>query len=204
MYVVLISLLLSLPLKNRKRKGETTLSSGREYGREGEGCSLFLPIPQPKLRKVIYGKDGECAVKELYPALDIIEPLFNLKNVPNNSKKRLVKTVIQGLDKIRYLYKSDAYDYEKEYRLICTESDINLDKVRYEYQQQNDFSGRMRHYYEHEDLNIENLLVTDSLIMLGPCVPYRENICACIEVLKKRSGLLGPKIKVSKIPYRRS
>ena len=177
------------------------------YGREGEGCSLSLSIPHSCLQKVLYGtaeaKDTTGALKSV---LDSLEPLVRIrKSSLRDPIRKELATVIWGfLERIRYLYKSDAYEYEKECRLVVAESGTDKNKIRFEDQDRNNYHARIRHYYEHEKLAIKELLTTGSSITLGPCVPDSYNMRYYLEALKRKAGLIGPKIKFSKISYRKS
>ena len=177
------------------------------YGREGEGCSLSLSIPHSCLQKVLYGtaeaKDTTGALKSV---LDSLAPLVIIRNssIRNPIRKELATVIWRFLERIRYLYKSDAYEYEKECRLVVAESGTDKNKIRFEDQDRNNYYARIRHYYEHEKLAIKELLTTGSSITLGPCVPDSYNMRYYLEALKRNAGLLGPKIKSSKISYRKS
>ena len=178
----------------------------RTYGREGAGCSLSLTVPHSRLQKVLYGPSGvKSAVAELLPILDLLDPLVGINNssISENAKKQLAGVVWKSLERIRYLYKSQAYKYEHECRFVLLESDIgDKGKISIECQDQNS-PMRLRHYYEHKDLQIRNLLKSGSWVTLGPCVPYCDNVRYCLETLKKKAGLY-PEIKCSKITYRKS
>ena len=183
----------------------------QEYGQKGEGCSLSLHAPLSILRKVFYGpdsKDAKRTVKELRSVLDLLDPLeIDNPLIPESTSIKLAETVCNSLEKIRYLYKSDAYEHEKECRFVLLESDINKDKICFEYQDRNNSHAHIRHYYEHEALQIKNLMESGSSITLGPAIPvdYRDNLSYCMEELKQRAGFLyAPEIKFSDITYRKS
>lgn len=188
----------------------------RMYGKGGEGCSLSLKVSHSQLqellsrkvllRKVLYG-EGE----KLKKTVGILEPVFEslgpLVSTPTSDqelckdiKEKLSNTVWKFLEKFRYLYKSEAYDYENECRFILAEPDKN--KICFKYQERNNAHAHIRHYYEDEALQIKDLLISGSEITLGPCVPYSDNVRYCIETLLKRAEL-GAKVKISKIPYRK-
>ena len=182
----------------------------RTYGKEGEGCSLSLKVPRGQLKKVLYGAEE---VKEtgklLRSVLDSLKSLVEVSEQPigENIQKKLAQAVWESLEGIRYLYKSEAYDYEKECRFVLLESDIlgeDKDKICFEYQEQNNSPARIRHYYENKYLKTNRLLVTGSMIMLGPCVPYPHNIRYYLEALMRKAKLFGPKVNISTISYRKS
>ena len=180
----------------------------RTYGEEGDGCSLSIPVPRCQLQKVLYGPESvELTVKELGSVLDLLDPLLEIDklSIRESIQKKLAETVWESLERVRYLHKNEAYEYENECRSVVAESNIlEKDKIRFEEQDRNNSPGRIRHYYEREALEIKNLLITGSSIMLGPCVarvahPY--NMEYYLKTLMRRANLYGPEIKTSKIPY---
>lgn len=180
----------------------------RTYGREGEGCSLNLRIPRDRLRKVLYGaNEVKRAGKLLRPVLDVLYPLVSIRKrlIKEKVQKELAEVIWRHLEKIRYLYKSEAYEHERECRFVIPELDADKDKICFEYQEQNN-SPDVRHYYEHEDLKVENILTSGSLITLGPCLsdPDFYNMSYYIKSLLNKAGLAGPEIKLSGIFYRKS
>lgn len=182
----------------------------REYGQAGEGCSLSLYAPFSKLRRVFYGPSSEDAkrtVAELRSVLGLLDSLkIDDPAIPEEAQKKLAESVCKSLEKIRYLYKSEAYEHENECRFVLLESDIEKDKICFEYQDRNS-SPRIRHYYEHEDLQIKNLLHSGSSITFGPSIPvdYRDNLSYYTKELKRRIGdPFAPEIKFSDITYRKS
>ena len=180
------------------------------YGMDGEGCSLLLQVPCRRLQKVLYGvMKVKYTVKLLRPVLDSLEPLVRIRKSPIRERVRKILSwaVWEYLEKIRYLYKSEAYKRESEYRFVVAESDISdKDKICFKDQDQDNSPARIRHYYVDEDLGLEvkNLLVTGSLITLGPCVSHPYNVKYFLKTLMRRANLYGPEIKFSKIPYRKS
>ena len=145
----------------------------RAYGKEGAGCALSLHAPSG-LREVSYGPDSEKAkptVKELRSILDLLGPLkIDNPSMPEGVQKKLAESVCQSLERIRYLYKSKAYEHENECRFVLLESDIDKDKICFEYQDRNNSPARLRHYYDHENFQIKDLMKSGSSATLGPCV----------------------------------
>ena len=185
------------------------------YGKEGEGCSLSLPIPpilHSQLKKVLYGAEGvEGTANILSPVLDSLDSLR--KNywgtdgyVWEELARVVVNTAWEFLEEFRYLYKDEAYRYENECRFVLTEltePDIR-ENIRFEDHDPNKPPGRIRHYYEPEEIDIKELLVTGSKITLGPCVPHADSVKYHLSTLLRRVERPGPKIKISQIPYRKS
>ena len=194
--------------KKSKKDINDNLIFWRTYGQEGEGCSLSLSVPHSRLQKILYGTEKvKHTVKYLRSALDVLEPLIKINNssIRERIQENLARIVRKYLERIRYLYKNEAYEYENECRFVVTESNISdKNKIRFDDQEQNNSPGHIRHYYEHEDLKIDTLLVTGSLITLGPCVPYPYNVEYYLKTLMERARLGGQEIKISKIPYRKS
>ena len=198
---------------NSERDMSDNLVFWRTYGQEGEGCALSLRTPLSGLRKVFYGSEEESVkhtVKELQSVLEQLDPLVEIDNTSTRDsiQKELAETVWESLEKIRYLYKSEAYEYENECRFVIPELDIDdREKISIEYQDRNDSPARIRHYYENfedKDFQLNKLMESGSSITLGPCVPYRDNVRYCIEELKRKAGLHGPEVKDSKILYQKS
>ena len=178
----------------------------RTYGQEGEGCSLSLYVPCSRLQKVLYGpEEVKSTAEALMPILDLLDPLLEIDD--SSIREQLAETVWEALERIRYLYKSKAYRYEQECRFVLLESDIDKNKIRFEYQDRNNSPARIRHYYEHEALQVKNILGSGSSITFGPSIPidYHDNLRYCMEELKRRIGSpFAPEIKFSDITYRKS
>ena len=194
--------------KNKKRDMSDELVFWCIYGREGEGCSLKLCIPRDRLRKVLYGPNKvKCTGKELRPVLEAIHPLVSIRkrSLKEEVQKKLAEVIWQFLAKFRYLYKSEAYRYEQECRFVIPELDADKDKINFEDKEHDNSSLHIRHYYEDDALKVENILTTDSLITLGPCVPDDPyNMSYYLDSLLRKAGLRGPEIKISKISYRKT
>ena len=186
---------------------EDNLVFWRAYGREGEGCSLLLQqLPSlHNLRKVLYGEDSaKRSVENLRPVLDVIDSFIaNLDATQDKLRRMLINAVKGHTEKIRYLYKSEAYKYEQEYRFVFLESDIEPNKICFESPNESDNPVRIRHYLEHEELKINNLLISGSKIVIGPSVRHQHDVRYCIRELLERANLLGPSVTVSNIKYRK-
>ena len=197
----------SFIILDKKRNMSDDLVFWRTYGKEGEGCSLKLRIPSCQLRKILYGADKiKRTGRLLRPVLDTLNPLINIRkrSIKEDVQEKLAEAIWEFLARIRYLYKDKAYEYEQECRFVIPELNADKDKICFEYNQQNNASTRIRHYYEDDALKIENILTTDSLITLGPCVPYRYNMRYYLKSLLEKNKLAGPEIKLSEISYRKS
>ena len=174
----------------------------RTYGREGEGCSLKLRTPTDHVRRVLY-TSGELdrTEKLLYPALEVLDPLVDTDDPW--TKQVLRKTFWSSLGRIRFLYKSPAYTYERECRFVIPRIEISDDQISFDYRSDSGSSGRLRHYLEDEALKVTEILGSGTSITIGPCVADKEDLKQSLEILKDRAGL-GATVKCSKISYRRS
>ena len=182
----------------------------RTYGQEGEGCSLYLYAP-PGLCEVSYGNDSsniKQTLKKLQFVLDLLNPLkIDKTSVSEEIQEKLAESVYKSLEKIRYLYKSKVYEHENECRFILLESDIvDKNKICFEYQNRENNSACIRHYYNHEHLQVGKLLKSGSVIMLGPCIPYRDDVYNCIVTLKNRIEIeeFSTEVRKSRILYRKT
>ena len=181
----------------------------RTYGKDGEGCSLTLSVPSCRLLKVLYGTDKvKCTDLLLKSVLDLLydslSPLISIPEQPIDVQEKLAGIVVRLLEKIQYLFKDKAYQYENECRFVIPESETDRNKICFEYGGQCNTPTRIRHYYEDKDLEIEEILGSGSLITLGPCVPYPENVRYYLETLLQKAELRNTEIKISKIRYRKS
>ena len=178
----------------------------RTYGDEGMGCSLTLFVPRSKLRKVLYGRDAVRQTSQLLlPALDslyaCLKPIFDLPSMSYISE-HLQGTISGHIDRVRYLYKSDAYEYERECRIVIPEVDADKDLIRFQYEDGQGRGVRLKHYYEVEALDVRNIFVTGSIITFGPRVTGADNLRYYFQsLLRKMDRSYGPMFKTSKIPY---
>ena len=194
------------------KKAEDHLLLWRAYGMDGKGCSLSISSGKLSqgIRKVRYG-NGACKkiCEELNPILCELKPLFDdeLGKTGEIAMKRsgrdIIGIVIDSLEPLRYSYKSDAFSYESECRWIHLDDEGKSgQEICFDCERRDNAPARLRHYVEHNDLGIKDLLDSVSVITLGPCVEYRDNIRYCIESLLERAEILGPEIIDSKIAYR--
>ena len=192
-----------------KRDMENNLAFWRAYGNEGMGCSLKLVVPRERLQKVLYGREAvrqthRLLVPVLESILNCLTPLLKL-SLEVDLRQHLTRAVVGHIDKIRYLYKSEAYDYERECRLVIPEVDAQEDLICFECEEQDGGNVSVKHYYEVEELEVKNTFVTGSLITLGPRVPKPDNVRYYLEALLRKAGrFYGPKFRTSLIPYQLS
>ena len=186
----------------------------RTYGREGTGCSLAIKIPAHRLYQVRYGETKtavEAVASIEHKILDALSPMMDLdesgpkeQDIPALLREATAVAMREEAEAVLYLHKSKAYNYENEARVVKTVRSIKEERKRdivFEYESS---KNKTRHYYEDDDLSVENLLVTGSIITLGPCVSFKENMAYYLEHLKEKSGLVGPEVRQSEVSYRRN
>ena len=183
----------------------------RTYGREGEGCSLKFRVPRNQLRKVLYDEGAKRTASILLPVVKALHPLASNRMDANydlapiqDIQDDLSVDFWRHLEGVRYLYKDEAYAYECESRFVVPERFVSdKDKISFAYREQGDSCAHVRHYCEKEYLKTTKILISGSLITLGPRVPYAQSMRYYLENLLRKADLLpGPQVTVSRIPYR--
>ena len=178
----------------------------RTYGKDGSGCSFTLNVSSDLLREVRYGPNGVDHTKSLLlPVLDAVAPLAQAREDFANV---LSKVIWENLEGIRYLYKHEAYKYEKEYRVVISDQSPNLDRslVRFEPQETDGSLDRVRHYCELDDLALEKAMTSRSRLSVGPSVSDRYSVRLYLESLKQQALSMGHishdfEVDVSKVRY---
>lgn len=178
----------------------------REYGIGGHGCSILIPFKnlgknrKIPLFKVMYGKeDAASTTNQIRQVLRLLQSFVDQTNEELDIII-IARMVWDFLDKIRYLYKSHAYMYEREWRFVLNSA--SNPNVQFEYHE--DQSPRIRHYVEHADLDVTKLLISGSRITLGPALLHSDNVRYCLEEMLQKGGLIGPRVAISQIAYRTS
>ena len=132
-----------------------------------------------------------------------LKGIFDLgEKIVNNLGKDdiyLRRIVAGGLRQILYGYyhlvKDKAYAVENEWRMIKVMPDLNT--IRFDKQSRNS----VKRYIEGPRLN--DLLITNSTVTIGPTVPNRGAARAYLEYLAKKKGIEGVKVVNSDKTYRR-
>ena len=199
----------SFILPSRSNDFSDDLRFWRPYGKDGAGCSLVLNIPPHRLRKVLYGIPHVKRVRQvLLPFLDVLRPLSFFPNGPlrDSIRGHLSAGVWRALAGIKYLYKDDAYRYERECRVVVPEADVSREAIFFQRDDKDVSLPGPKHYINDRDLNAESILSTRSRIILGPCVDRPDNLLFYFETLKRldRGAGTDPQITTSQINYRRT
>ena len=169
-------------------KAADNLALWRSYGNDGDGVSLVVRIPASALHAVRYGE------KEARETVDIIERysqrvLESIRKLHNGAVKQEAARVIrEQLQLLNHLYKSEAYAYERESRIIVIpESDKGTVNQDTEYR-----NGQFRAYHKHKDLSthpVEGIFRSGSAIIIGPRVRSQSDAQRHIANLAERAGL---------------
>ncbi len=201
--------------QNTQNKARDNLIFWRHYGREGRGSSIAIPVDRfspsqcaATLHKVVYSQDAAAAnALLLRPVLQCLYPIVRAAHKDRRQavQRQVAATLLECLGAIPYLYKSHAYSYEEECRIVATASDLESHGgVRYDFEARPGDSGRLRMYGQHWCLRLTNILATDSVITLGPSVPRVDYVQYAIEQLLKSIGIRNLAVKQSRISYRQT
>ena len=177
------------------------------YGRQGKGCSIRFRVNHKPFQKVLYGGQKAARTIEELGLQCIVDSLHPLTGHPDPkwkslSQKVVAETVWANLASIRYLYKGEAYDYEQECRLVKAGRDVPGADAHFERIDSGDRLETVRHYYLDGDLKIDQILASGTTITLGPTVSRPHNMVYYLETLLDRVRFSGPRVEISKIPYR--
>ncbi len=193
----------------------------RHYGNDGRGCSISVQAdrfadnaPEFQLRRVSYGDSAATQdAEQLRTLINRLEPFVDVGPNPNIDdldsttplQQQVAATILESFGEIPYLYKSSAYQYEHECRIVALQSAFdNYGGIHHTFQRSLGGVGRPRMYGQHPSLRITNLLSTGTTITLGPAVPNPDNVQYALEQLLESVDIGGLSINVSKIPYRRT
>ena len=194
------------PNDNKPVRDENNLQYWLAYGDHAKGCSIRFPVRHDRFSRVLYGKENVVRTlkniewKPIYDFMnEITRDLDHASQIKTHEK--ISETISKNFARLRFLYKVQPYDYEKECRLVIPSIDVADELVHFERVTSTALECAVRHYIESEDLLIDRVLVTGSFITLGPLVTRPDNIRYYLMNLLKKSGLSGPKVKFSKIPY---
>ena len=174
----------------------------RTYGHEGKGCSIACKVESKYLERVIYGDDADETVSLLRP---ILEELTRIADASEEATHGVIREALRSsLRDVRYLYKSAAYDYEREHRYVLSDIDSLSEAIRYEYQDEPFGMPKIRHYLEREEFLFKDLIPSGSVITIGPSVAYPNQIRKRLSAIT-RLGLGGqPEFRISEIAYRQT
>ena len=178
----------------------------RTYGKDGQGCAIVFPNsflqPNIPLMQVKYGKKNVRLTLDrllrIFGSLASAKSLGFIKSV----NPGIPRYIASSLSPIPYLHKADDYKFEQEVRVVIPFVDLPPRSLFCERMHDPTFGLKLRHFANHPELHIRNVLRTDSIIMLGPAVTARENLSFVLKRRLENVGLVGTKFFESKISYR--
>ncbi len=139
----------------------------------------------------------------LFELLEEYVQIPGAPNLKNMSKfQELPAPLVKALSPLVYLYKSPAYEYEQEVRIVIPFPDLE-DGLYLQGSSVTDTPLAWRHFAELSTLRAPELFVSGSHIFLGPTVAKATNVQFVLERLLRARQLYGPKVKQSTISYRR-
>ena len=95
----------------------------------------------------------------------------------------------KAFDRIKFLYKDDAYRDEKEYRyVIVAPKESN---IKYHFK---DNGPYLRKYIIDDQLRTKNILVSGIKIFVGPRVENSKRLCRNLEKLARQTQTFGAKV----------
>ena len=173
----------------------------QSYGVDGLGCSIQPSeefLSNAWYRRVKYGQDGIADIdKKFQTYFRLGKDLY--RKLPSNGLKGKFATEFWGVfDRIKFLYKNDDYNHEKEFRCVVI-PDIG-EVIGYDFKTEGPY---LRRYKLHKDFQAKVLLASGSKIIIGPRVQDKERVCLYLKELAVQSDLEGVEFIPSVIPYQK-
>ena len=178
----------------------------RTYGKDGQGCAIVFPAsfigPPTPLLRVKYGKNKVRST--LDRLLQVFDSLASAKSNENvtSAEPQIPRYVASSLSPVPYLHKANDYEFEEEVRIVVPFVDLPPRSLFCEQIYDPTFGLTLRHFVNHPDLHIRNILRTNSFVMVGPAVRERENLSFVLKRRLENVGLVGTIVCESKISYR--
>ena len=179
----------------------------RTYGREGKGCALVFPKSfiddHTPVLSVQYGEES------INSSLEHLSTIFDgLSSATSIQKHGLIystgevpKYVSSALSPIPYLHKSKDFRFENEVRVVVPYVDLFPNALSCHHVPDSASGSKLRHFAHLPELDILNLLRTDSVLYLGPAVPSKKNLAFVIKRRLHHFGLVGTNVRASTIGY---
>ena len=175
------------------------------YGRNGSGCSIAIPYspfsPNLPILPVQYGAAGVTrAAQQILSFLATLSPRFR-RQLHSSTASTSAPSIRNLFTSIPYFHKPAGYRHEKECRIFLSALDPAQNPI-FELRQTATGAPAVRHYVNHDALRPDRILYTGTVITLGPSIAKRKNVQSAIQSLLRDSGLRGPTVACSKIPYK--
>lgn len=179
----------------------------RTYGKEGRGCAIVFPVSffgsNTPVFQVQYGtRSVQSTLDNLSSIFDSIESAQYLRQhrfLPASSL--IPKIYSSSLSPLSYLHKHKIFKYEKEVRIVVPFEELSRTSPVCHRIHDRESGLKLRHYVNLPALNIDKILRTNSMIILGPAVSSKRNLGFVLKQRLRRLGLPGATICESKIDY---
>ena len=178
----------------------------RTYGKDGQGCAILFPMSflasDTPLLRVKYGRrEARSTLNWLLAVFDALESTKHLKKL-EPADPEIPRYIAASLSAVPYLHKADDYAFEQEARVVVPFVDLTPRSLFCERREDLKSGLTLRHFANHPELHVRNVLRTDAVIMLGPAVRDKSNLRFILKRRLDNVGLVGTKICESKISYR--
>ena len=185
----------------------------RLYGHDGRGCSIsFLPFLTPwpdsvrnALRHVCYDTTGASDYsREILNLLELYGRLDQLPILEHPAQHELSQTLplLEECLTKRFLMKDPPYEPEHEVRLVRFARPTDQSSPREPCVEL--ARGVVRHYLECDDLKLQGLVDSRTVLRIGPAVPHPQDAKHALRRLWAKTSLPSIQIEASRIEYRPS
>ena len=173
----------------------------RTYGDGGRGCSIEFCCSTRGLKKVLYGKSHvRAASRRLELLLPRISPLTELPSPIGTGVREVFG---EAFNSLRYLYKSDDYEYEEECRLVVLRQQRSAGAIGLDYRRDHNGARQVRHYCHDDRLNLHEILnTTGTIVTIGPAAQSPRALSRSIHIALEKLGAYGAAVKTSRISFR--
>ena len=176
----------------------------RTYGDSARGCSIEFFASGRDIKKVRYGKH------EISETISALTPLFQevrpLTQLPAPIGEKVRESLAEAFDDVlRYLYKSEDFEYEQECRLVVLEQQLHPSLIRFDTRGEHNRTTAIRHYCYDPRLALKSMLTrSGTTITLGPAAPNRSNIINALKIAFGKLEVYGTVANCSEIIYQAS
>jgi hypothetical protein len=177
------------------------LSHWRAYGDNGGGCSFVFSVPQHRLYEVNYEDAArDATATKLRSFLDTAARVWEDVSQAKSASiypyyEELLGPIFATALKSRFLHKHPSYALERERRAVVAAPELS--------EIQTHVIGRnIRHYVKDGGFDMCQLLNSECTITVGPAVHHQTDVAITLQGILVRNGRSGPKVDVSKVPYR--
>lgn len=177
---------------------EDRLMYWQSYGKNGLGCSILLSehFSSGVLHPVLYGpKWVNDAKKKFQNHLELGSVLIN--RCAKDEQNDFANEFWKAFDEIKFMYKGDAYKYEREYRMVKIPKN---EDVHYDLKNEGPY---LRKYIVDDRLCAGKIFASGSRVTVGPAVRKANHLSKNLEKFAKKKDVLGPSFASSKIAYQK-